>query len=366
VAKSTIEDSACIDQSFPGKIVIVTDHSSVNKDDFSSPDRLIKKYGSEKIIHVAWPKAYLTEPHKMADLFLSFAADMEIKALIISQAAPGTNAAIDELGKQRKDIFIVCCTIQEPAVETVRRANLLFDPNQPGMGAAMVKQVKKQGAKVLVHYSFPRHLAVKSFAIRKNMIDKTCKAEGILFLDREIPDPADKDGFDKAQQFILEDVPELVAKYGEDTAFFCTNCHMQIPLIKAVIDCHAIYPQPCCPSPMHGYLEALEIKDSGGSLSCLIGEASRIAAEKNMTDRLSTWPVSASMLFTNAGAEYAIKWINGEVPKKAIDDEALMKCMDSVIIEAVGEESSVLMTSCTEEGITHKNYKLVLMSYLDF
>jgi len=369
VTENSAEDLTFMDKSFPGKIAVITDHSSVNKDDFFSPDRLITKYGRDKIIHVTWPETYLAEPHKMTELVLSLAGDMDIKALIVSQVMPGANAAIDELKKIRNDIFIAFCIIQEPAAEAVKRANLLFDLDQPGMGTALASQVRKQGARVFVHYTFPRHMTVGSFASRRDMIEKACKAEGILFLDREIPDPAEEEGIVKAQQFILEDVPALVEMYGEDTAFFCTNCHMQIPLIKAVIGSHAIYPQPCCPSPFHGYLEALGI-DAGArkglaGFNWLIGEICSIAAEKNMTDRLSTWPVSASMMFVNAGAEYAIKWINGEVPQKAIDNEVLKECVDSIIIEAVGEESSILITSCSDDGITYKNYKLILMSYLD-
>jgi len=354
------------DKFFPGKIAVVTDHLAVNSDDFHSVDRLIAKYGAEKILHTTWPEGYLAEPKKMIEVITAFAEDREVKALIISQNVPGTNAAVDEFLKIRDDVFIVYCTIQEPTMEIVKRANLLFDPNHMGMGPAMVNQARKQGAKTFVHYSFPRHMAVTNLALRKDMILETCNGEGILFVDSKIPDPAVE--IDKATRFILDDVPKMVSKYGDNTAFFCTNCHMQIPLIKAVVDCHAIYPQPCCPSPLHGFPEALGIKMEGdnANLNYVISEACRIAEEKNMTDRLSTWPVSASTMFTNAGAEYAISWINGDVPKKGIDNETLMKCMSSFVIEVVGEASNVYMTSCSECGIVYENFKCILMSYLDF
>jgi hypothetical protein len=160
----------------------------------------------------------------------------------------------------------------------------------------------------------------------------------------------------------------MVAKYGENTAFFSTNCTLQVTLIKAVVDNHAIYTQPCCPSPFHGFPEALGIDKikSLADLYYLINETSRIAAEKNMTDRLSTWPVSASMMFTNAGAEYAIKWIDDEVPAASIDSEVLLDCINAYIENAIGEESCVFLDSCSEGGVTYNNYKQVLMSYLDF
>jgi len=238
-----------------------------------------------------------------------------------------------------------------------------------GMGPALVKQAKKQGAKVFVHYSFPRHMSQLIIANRCALIRQECLKDGILFVEVKAQDPAGDAGISGAQQFILEDVPRHVAKYGDDTAFFSTCCAHQMPLIKAVIDSHAIYPQPCCPSPFHGFPEALGIETENGSttdLNFVISEACRIAAEKNMTDRLSTWPVSSSMMFTNAGAEYAIRWIRGEVSSDEIDNMVLMDCMSSYITEVIGEASNVYMTSYSEAGKIYDNYKLVLMGYLDF
>jgi len=356
------------DMLFPGKIAIITDPPAINKDDFHSADRLIEKYGDDKIVHTTWPEVFMAEQDKVIDIVTDLAKDRDVKVLIISQAIQGTNTAIDELKKTRGDIFIACSTVQESSYDASRRANLLFNYNHMGMGSAMVKQAKKQGAKVFVHYSFPRHMVQRILSNRLEMIKGTCAAEGIKFVYATAPDSAGEAGLTSAHQFILEDVPKLVAKYGEDTAFFSTCCSHQVSLIKAVVDSHAIYPQPCCPSPYHGFPEALGIKTDNGKddLNYVIGEACRIAAEKNMTDRLSTWPVSASMMFTNAGAEYAIKWIRDEVPKTGIDETVLREGMAAFVNEAIGEAASVYINSYSEGGQTYNNYKLVLMSYLDF
>jgi len=352
---------------FQGKIAIITDVPS-HEDDFHSPDRLVKKYGAKKIVHVTWPRDFVAERGKISESVAALAADREIKALIISQAVPGTNDAIDKFKQIRDDVFIVFCTCQEPAAETTMRANLLFDCNQVGMGSAMARQAKKQGAKVFIHYTFPRHMSQPLLSARRDAIKQECLKEGIFFVDAIAPDPTGEAGFEGAQKFITEDVPKLVAKYGEDTAFFSTNCAHQKALIRAVVDCHAIFPQPCCPSPFHGFPEALGINAESGyaDLNYVIGEACLIAEEKNMTDRLSTWPVSASMMFTNAGAEYAVKWINDEVPKIGIDRTVLEDCMNAYIEEVIGEASVAYISSCTVGGKTYENYKLVLMSYLDF
>jgi len=368
LAEHQTSDGNINTEAFTGKIAVITDAASVNKDDYYSADYLLAKYGAGKIIHATWPENFLAEQDNMVKTVTTMAADPEIKALILNQAVEGSNAAVDKLKETRDDIFIVYCNTNEDYPTVAPRVNLLLRLNEAGMGQAMVKQAKKQGAKVFVHYAFPRHMSITTLNNRRNMIKKTCETEGLLFVDAEALDPTDEAGLAAAQQFILEDVPKLVAKYGEDTAFFSSNCHLQAPLIRAIVDNHAIFPQPCCPSPYHGFPEALgiEMGKDQSDLHYVISEACRIAEEKNMTDRLSTWPVSSAMMFTTAGGEYAIKWIRDEVPKTGIDNRVLMDCMNDYIEEAVGEASNVYMFSYTQDGITYDNLKLVMMSYLDF
>ena len=364
----SVNDGTADDRTFPGKIAVITDYYAATGDDFHCADRLIAKYSADKIIHISWPVNFAAEQDTLVKTAAALAADREVKALIFNQAIEGSNAAVDKFKETRDDAFIVYCKTNEPSSEAAFHANLILSPNELGMGPAIAEQARKQGAKVFVHYSFPRHMEMQLLSGRRDRIRKTCMEEGLQFVDAVTLDPLDETGIIAAQKFILKDVPRLVAKYGENTAFFSTNCALQAPLIKAVVDSHAIYPQPCCPSPYNGFPEALGIKIEEGKadLNYVIGEACRIAAEMNMTDRLSTWPVSASMMFTNAGAEYAIKWLKGEVPKTGIDKTILLECMDSFIQEVVGEASNVYMTTYSYEGVTCENFKLVLMSYLDF
>jgi len=351
----------------PGKIALITDTANISFEDYHSADMLIARYGADKIIHVTWPERLADEHEQVINIVNSLAADKEIRVLIINEAIKGCNAAVDKLKETRNDIFIVYLLLHEPYVDAGSRANLVLHPNQIKMGQEMVKQAKKQGAKVFVHYSFPRHRSMAILASQQELVKKTCITEGIRFVDATVLDPREENGINAASQYILEDVQRLAAKYGEDTAFYCTNCTLQAPLIKAVVDCHAIYPQPCCPSIYHGFPEALGIDMGKGliNLSSFIDEAGSIARSKNMTDRLSTWPVSPPMMSTSASAEYAIKWINGEAPKTGIDSRILADCMNSYIVEVVGEESSIFMDSYSENGVKYDNIILMLMSYLD-
>jgi len=194
------------------------------------------------------------------------------------------------------------------------------------------------------------------------MIEK-CKEIGIEFVDATAPDPTGDAGVPGAQQFILEDVPKMVEKYGKDTAFFSTNCAMQTPLIKACYDAGAIYPQPCCPSPYHGFPSALGIESTGYTVDAManvISETAKKLDEKGLLGRFSTWPVPVSMMNTVASTEYAIKWINGEV-----GDELDTKVLEQLMTEyADGIE---VVTSPYVEGSTeYPTFRLIMMDFLTY
>ena len=355
---------------FPGKIAIVTNTVDQNEEEFRSAEALVKKYGADKIVHVTWPVNFMAEQEQMVTTVARLAADREIKALVINQAVPGSNPAVDKLKETRNDVFIVYCTPQENPPDVATRADLIMNINELEQGPPMVQQAKKQGAKVFVHYSFPRHMSIVMLAHRRDQIREECAKQGIQFVDATAPDPTSDAGITGAQQYILEDVPRMVARYGQDTAFFSTNCAMQIPLITAVVNTHAIYPQPCCPSPYHGFPSALGIETQrGGQLvdvNYMITETRKIASNRNMTGRLSTWPVPAAMMYTTAGTEYAIKWINGQVPKTGVDDKVLAELMGDYIRDMTGSNISVQMVNYSEGGRTLNNYKLLLLDYLTY
>jgi len=365
--ESDIEGETDSSLTFPGKIAVITSYLTQSEDDFHSADYLLAKYGPGKILHSTLPINFVTDRKQVIDITLQLGKDKDLKVLIFNQAAPGTNAAIEKIRETRDDIFIVSCTIHESVIETSKLANLILSTNDRNMGSAMLKQAKKQGAKVFIYYSFPRHMAMERHIHLRKGISETCTSEGIQFIDVTALDPTEV-GIEQAHKFIHDSVPKLAAAYGEDTAFFCTNCNLQAPLIKAVVNCHAIYPQPCCPSPYHGFPEAFGIdKNKGRSdLHYLIDETSRIVKEKHMTDRLSSWPVSASAMFTSASAEYGLKWAKSEVQKKGIDDDVLLDCMNDYIEKIVGERSCIFMNSHSENGVTYHNCKLLLMGYLDY
>ncbi len=352
------------DAPFEGKIAIITNTVSQNEEEFRSAEEMVKKYGSDKIVHELWPDNFMQEQEQMISVLGKLAADPEIKALIINQAVPGTNAAVDKFLETRKkdDVLIVYAAPQENPPDIAERCDFSLQPNEIEMGRTIPQQAKAQGAKVLVHYSFPRHMSIVMLAARRDLMRQTCEELGIEFVDATAPDPTGDAGLSGAQQFILEDVPKMVDKYGKDTAFFSTNCAMQIPLVKATFETGAIYPQPCCPSPYHGYPAALGVEvpeDLVGGMQNVIDQTTKIITDAGLGGRFSTWPVPAAMMNTIASTEYAIKWINGETNGK-VDQKVLEQCM----ADYAGMQVSLTPYSECDKVFDH-NY-LYLIDFLTY
>lgn len=346
-----------------GKVAIVTNTVSQNEEEYRSAQEMVAKYG-DRVVHVTWPDNFMAEQEQMVSVVAKLAYDPNVKAVIINQAVPGTNAAVDKLLETRKDVFIVYCTPQENPPDVAARAQIIMMPDELAMGNTIPTQAKKLGAKVFVHYSFPRHMSQVLLSSRREIMKKKCAELGLEFVDATAPDPTGDSGLPGAQQFILEDVPKMVAKYGKDTAFFSTNCAMQIPLIKSVVDTGAIYPQPCCPSPYHGFPTALGIESDlskQDNIKHVIDETRRILKEKGMTGRLSTWPVPVAMMGTVAGTEYAFKVIDGEVPFDKLDVKVLEQCMSDYAKVAVETNPYV-----DEAGKKYDNFLFVLMDFLTY
>ena len=354
---------------FPGKIAIVTNTVSQNEEEFRSAENFVAKYGADKIIHVTWPDNFMAEQEQMITTVARLAADRDIKALIINQAVPGTNAAVDRLRQTRNDIFIVYCQPQENPPDIARRANLVLNTDDFARGPAIARQAQAQGARTFIHYSFPRHLGVVTIAARRDEIRDWCQRLGIQYVEVTAPDPTGDGGITATQQFILEDVPRQIRQYGANTAFFGTNCAMQVPMLTRIVEGRAIYPEPCCPSPTHAFPQAFGITAGGGTdIPFMVREITRAVAARNMQGRLSTWPAPASMVWTGAGVEYAIKVLNGEVPSNTINEAVLTQVITSHIHDYVGADVPVQLRSFPDPSLGRNidNYKLVIMGHLAF
>ncbi|SHJ74956.1 Protein of unknown function [Geosporobacter subterraneus DSM 17957] len=345
------------------KIGIMTGTVSQNEEEYRAAENVKAKYG-DMILLQTYPDNFMKEQETTIANVMSMASDPDVKAIVICQAIPGTSAAIDKAREIRPDMLFIAGVPGEDPDMIASKADVVLQSDELGMGTAIIEQAKKMGAKTFVHYSFPRHMSYQLLAMRRDIFKETCAKLDIKFVDATAPDPTGDAGVPGAQQFILEDVPRKVAELGKETAFFSTNCAMQEPLIKSVLEQGALYPQQCCPSPYHGYPGALGIEipeDKAGDIGYLVEQIKTKLAEKGGTGRFSTWPVPINMMFVEAGAEYAKAYLEGKFTDK-VDAAQLEKIFSDYA------KAPMTITTYKNEttGAETKNFFMVLSDYITF
>ncbi len=326
------------------KIGVVTGTVSQGEDEYRGAEFVVAKYPG-MIEHRTYPDNFSAELETYISQITGLAADPAIKAIVINQAVPGTASAIRKVKQLRPDIIFVAGEPHEDPPIIEKEADISLIPNNPARGKSIPQLAKKLGAKKFLHYSFPRHMSYADLAARRDLMEEECKKLGMEFIFVNAPDPLGEGGLPAAQQFILEDVPRQVAKYGKDIAFFSTNCGMQEPLITAILKAGAIFPEQCCPSPTHGYPGALglEITDKMvGNFPAIVKAINAEIVKRGMSGRMATWPVATSYLNTVAGVEVA---------KLAVEKKLNIKDMDAVkkVVEQIAGVSMEFERN-TKEG----------------
>ncbi|NLY86857.1 MAG: DUF3798 domain-containing protein [Tissierellia bacterium] len=312
------------------KIGIVTGTVSQGEEEFRAGERMVEKYG-DMIKHVTYPDRFAQEVETTIAQVSSLAADPDVKAIVFVQAVTGAAAAIDKVRETRPDMLFILGVPHEDPEVVASRADIALELDQLKRGEAIVEIAKEMGAKTFIHYSFPRHMSMELLAARRDILKETCEKYGIQFVEVDAPDPTSDAGVTGTQQFILEDVPRQIDKYGKDTAFFGTNCAMMEPLIKQTLEYGGIFPEQCCPSPYHAYPGALGIEipeDKAGDLDYLAEQIKEKIAEKGGTGRFATWNRPANVAMIEAGVEYAIEYLEGKIDK--FDKDAMIRIMKKV------------------------------------
>lgn len=307
-----------VEEKKPFKIGIVTGTVAQGEDEYRAAERIIAKYGSDRVIHLTYPDNFMAEQETTISQITSLAADPDVKVIVISQAVPGSLPALRKVLETRPDILVGFVTPHEDPDTVNQEVFYSIQPDELYRGRSIIMQAKAMGAKTFIHYSFPRHMSYALLAQRRDLMEKECQAQGIQFVFVTAPDPMGEGGLPAAQQFILDDVPRQIDKYGKDTCFFSTNCGMQEPLIKATLASGGIYAEQCCPSPTHGYPGALGIEippEKAGDMNYICEQIRIKIAEKGGTGRFATWPAPVNLVCTVAAVDYLVSVVEGKASK---------------------------------------------------
>lgn len=344
------------------KIGIITGTASQGDEEITQANNMKEKYG-DMIVTSTYPDNFTNETETVISNAVAMASDPAVKAIVWCQAIPGTAAAIDKVRETRPDMIFIAGTPGEDPGVINTKADIVLQVDEPGCGVVIPPQAKKQGATTMIHYSFPRHMSYALIVARHENLKKYCAENGIELVDVTAPDPTGDSGVPGAQQFILEDVPRQIEKYGPDTVFFTTNCSMQEPLIRSVFENKAIYSLQCCPSPFHAFPAALNIDMSGheADVDYMLEQLQAKVTEMGMGGRCSTWAVPCNMLFVEAGVEYAKKVLEGKT-EGTLDDAVLRE----TIQEVAGEVQMTIDYYKDDNGTATDNHYLVMADFITF
>lgn len=345
------------------KIAILTGTVSQGEEEFRAAEKAVATYGADHIVTATYPDNFMSEMETTVSQIVSFASDPDVKAIVMCQAVPGAKAGFDKVREMgRDDILLIAGTPQEDPAVISAAADIVMYADEVAQGDTIMEKCAEWGVDVLIHYSFPRHMAMELIVGRHELLQKNADALGIELVDVTAPDPTAEAGLSASQQFILEDVPQQLAKYeGKKVAFFTTNCGMQPSLQAACLDQpNAYYPQPCCPSPYHAFPATLGLElEIGGDDTEALKQIAAKLKEHDAVDRFSTWASPVAMTIIEIGVEYAKAYIEDEVTER--NDAAELAAM---LNEKVAGAKVANYTNA--EGTTFDNYYTVLLAPVDF
>ena len=227
------------------KVAILTGTVSQGEEEFRAAEKAKALYG-DHIITATYPDNFMAEQETTISKLVDFASDPDVKAIVMCQAVPGAAPGIKKIREMgRDDILFIAGTPQEDPGVISAAADIVLYADEVAQGDSIMEKCADWGIDVFIHYSFPRHMAMELIVGRHELLKANAEAYGIELVDVTAPDPTAEAGLSASQQFILEDVPQQMAKYaGKKVAFFTTNCGMQPSLQAAVLaDPNAYYPQ---------------------------------------------------------------------------------------------------------------------------
>lgn len=345
------------------KVAVLTGTVSQGEEEFRAAEKAVATWGADHIITDTYPDNFMSEMETTVSKLVAFASDPDVKAIVMCQAVPGAKAAFDKIREMgRDDILLIAGTPQEDPTVISAASDVVMYADEAKQGDSIMETCANWGIDVFIHYSFPRHMAMELIVARHELLKANAEALGIELVDVTAPDPTAEAGLSASQQFILEDVPQQLAKYeGKKVAFFTTNCGMQPSLQAAVLDePNAYYPQPCCPSPYHAFPATLGLElEIGGDDEDALRQIAAKLAEHDAVGRFSTWAHPVAMTIIEVGVEYAKAYIDGDVTVKN-DGEKLKAMLQEKVPGAKVEPYT------DANGTTFDNYYTILLAPVDF
>lgn len=322
--KASTEGSAKSGEKSAYKIGIVTPTLSASEDEFRGGQVVAQKY-PDMIKHITLPDNFESEQETAITQIVSLADDPSVKGIVICAGYSGILPAIQKVKEKQPDMVVITAPIWDDPDMMSKYIDLCLDTDWLKRGETIPTKANKMGAKTFIHYSFPTHMAKELLANRRDMMKATSEKLGMTFVDISTPDPFTGNGATPMLQFLQEDIPRQIAKYGKDTCIFGSNCPMQDVIIKKALELNFIMAEQCCPTPTQGFPAAMELEikpEDSGNFTKINDMIKQKAAAANATGRLSTWPVPVGVFFPEFSVEVAKGIIEGKLDKTNMEQLA--------------------------------------------
>lgn len=309
------------------KVGIVTPTLSVSEDEYRGAEEMVKKYKG-RVEHVTLPENFNTEMETAISQIVSLADDDQMKAIVVVSGQSGLLPALQQVKEKRPDIITITAPIWDDPDMMSKYVDVNLDANWAKRGETIVTLAKKMGCKTFIHYSFPTHLSKESVAVRRDKMRETCKREGLKFVEVITPDPQTGQGPAAMQQFLSEDIPRQIEKYGPNTNIFGSNCGMYEVILGKALELKYCVAEQCCPTPTQAYPTVLnlEIEDKDSQnydkMNKMISE--KVDA-KGMKGRLGGWPMPMTVFLPEYATELAIEMASKGLTKEDVANSEYLK-----------------------------------------
>ena len=303
-------------------IAIVTGSVSQSEDDRRGAEAFQAKYGEDMVQLAIYPDNFMDETETTIQTIVNFTDDPLMKAIIVNQAIPGTAEAFRQVKERRPDILCFAGEAHEDLPVIGEAADLVCNNDFVARGYLMIHTAHELGCDTFVHISFPRHMSYETMSRRVAVMQETCKDLGMEFVLETAPDPTSDVGVSGAQQYILEHAPEWIEKYGQNSAYFCTNDAHTEPLLKQLLTYGGYFIEADLPSPLMGYPGALgiDLTEAGGDFEKILASVEAAVVEQGGAGRFGTWAFSYGYTVSAGLAQHAYNVITGVSELDEIDD----------------------------------------------
>lgn len=277
------------------KIGIVTPTLTISEDEFRGAQEMVAKY-PDLVVHKTLPEDYQNKEGCIS-VVTSLADDPEVKYILFNMGMEGIVPAFQKIRETRPDIVSIVTSNDDPELMN-EYIDISLGTDWVRRGVTIPTKAKEMGAKTFIHYSFPTHMASESKVQRRDAMKATCEELGMEFLEVTTPDPQTGNGRAAMLQFLREDIPRQIEKYGPDTNIFGTNCPMYDVILDEAFKLKFIVAEQCCPTPTQAYPTVLNLEitpEDLGDYTKINDMITEKAKDAGMTGKLSGWAMPSQV-----------------------------------------------------------------------